>query len=213
MGVRAAGMGGCTAEASGNVNASDATYFRGMSMGELIKQIEVKRDEDGAWTHPDFPDFEEGENDKIQQWLKDQGLTLHLTFLEYDDPVAADRYFEAGEADFSYWEPTKPDGIGWFLLSIHDTEDGPCAWFVRRAAVSIEKAQARIAELEAQNKALAEALRFYSEPERYRGPRQPSFDGDPYTTPFSPFMQDITRDDGQIARAALAQYEGGKKNG
>ena len=165
-------------------------------MGELIKQIEVKRDEDGAWTHPDFPDFEEGENDKIQQWLKDQGLTLHLTFLEYDDPVAADRYFEAGEADFSYWEPTKPDGIGWFLLSIHDTEDGPCAWFVRRAAVSIEKAQARITELEAQNKALAEALH------RSTSTLERTLKRDGIV-----FISDVITQN----RAALAKYEGEKQ--
>lgn len=35
----------------------------------------------------------------------------------------------------SAWEPPRPEGEGWFVLSIHDTEDwGPVCVWVRHAA-------------------------------------------------------------------------------
>jgi hypothetical protein len=39
-----------------------------------------------------------------------------------------DSYFEKGEPSCAGWEPTKPDSKA-FLLSIHDTEDGPVSWW------------------------------------------------------------------------------------
>lgn len=36
---------------------------------------------------------------------------------------------ETGEPDCAKWQPTMPRGEGWFILSIHDTDDGPiCIW-------------------------------------------------------------------------------------
>ncbi len=55
----------------------------------------------------------------------------------------------------------------------------------------------RVAELET-------ALRFYADDERYTGPNQRIERGsDPYTNPDSPYMQDVTRDRGAIAKKAL----------
>lgn len=39
---------------------------------------------------------------------------------------------ESGDPDCSYWEPSKPDGEGWFCLAIYDTDDGPSCWWGRR---------------------------------------------------------------------------------
>ncbi len=34
-----------------------------------------------------------------------------------------------------HWEPERPEGEGWFVGSIHDTEDGPvCIWLREKVA-------------------------------------------------------------------------------
>jgi hypothetical protein len=54
----------------------------------------------------------------------------------------------------------------------------------------------RIAELE-------HALRFYADPARYQGPHQLPRRDDPYTPKDAPYMVDIIRDGGELARKAL----------
>ncbi len=42
--------------------------------------------------------------------------------------------FDACDADISAWEPERPEGDGWFIGSIYDTEDGPvCVWLRNKA--------------------------------------------------------------------------------
>jgi hypothetical protein len=55
---------------------------------------------------------------------------------------------------------------------------------------------------------MLEALKFYADLERYRGPTQRRQDGDKYTPEESPFTQDVTKDNGDIARRAIAIAEG-----
>ena len=38
---------------------------------------------------------------------------------------------DAAEGSFLFWEPTVPEGDGWFLFALYDTEDGPHACFTR----------------------------------------------------------------------------------
>ncbi|HFO5431081.1 TPA: hypothetical protein ACHKAL_003391, partial [Escherichia coli] len=36
---------------------------------------------------------------------------------------------DADGPDIASWKPERPEGEGWFIGSIHDTEDGPvCVW-------------------------------------------------------------------------------------
>ena len=98
----------------------------------FIQPIPVVRDESGMFWHPGMPDFDEGEEEKSKQWLADQGLTVKMARLEYADEAIADRYFKSDDPDCSYWEPARPDGEGWFVLSINDTDDGPVCWWARR---------------------------------------------------------------------------------
>ena len=103
-------------------------------MPEEIKLIEpapVVRDEMGSFQHPDMPDFDEGDGDKCKAWVAEQGLQVAMVSLEYADEAVADRYFESGDPDYSYWEPDRPDGDDWFCLAIHDTDDGPVCWWAR----------------------------------------------------------------------------------
>ncbi|EQB0362494.1 hypothetical protein ACYAGF_003740 [Yersinia enterocolitica] len=39
--------------------------------------------------------------------------------------------YDAGDCDLSMWQPTPPSGDGWFMASIHDTEDGPVCYWLR----------------------------------------------------------------------------------
>lgn len=104
---------------------------------ELIKPAEVQRDTEGYWSHPGIPEFEEGEEDKFKAWVDSQGLVLSVDHLEdeNEDHPAVVKYFEEGSADISDWHPDRPAGDGWFVLSIHMTEDG-AAWVWARSAVA-----------------------------------------------------------------------------
>lgn len=104
-----------------------------------IVPVDVVRDDDGWFCHPQYfsePEWEDPESMTLEQFEKyvaERGVETAITSLESDDPEANDRYCEDGQVDCSAWEPSKPDGEGWFMLSIHDTEDGPiCVWGRRR---------------------------------------------------------------------------------
>lgn len=99
----------------------------------LIKHSPVRRDEYGAFYHPDMPDFDEGDEAKCKAWVADQGLEVKMVSLEYhSDEAISERYFESGDGAFDYWEPDRPEGEDWFCLSIHDTDDGPVCWWAKR---------------------------------------------------------------------------------
>jgi integrase/recombinase XerC len=108
---------------------------------KLIQPAVVQRDGHGNWHHPDLPTFH-GTDEAPEgaptwkEWLEGQRLEQSISRLEDEEdthPVYIS-YFEQDDTDpnFSAWEPAPPDGEGWFLLAISDTEEGPYAWFVRR---------------------------------------------------------------------------------
>lgn len=93
-----------------------------------ITALPVERDEYGYWTHPIYAAFC-GDRDYIQtaefnEWLKEQGLGWSVSYR--DDEDISD---EVDSCDISAWQPETPAGDGWFVGSIHDTEDGAvCIW-------------------------------------------------------------------------------------
>jgi hypothetical protein len=106
----------------------------------LLQPAEVKRDEDGLWYHPDLPTFEGSDeadesSPNWEEWKRQQGLEITWCALEDEpeDHPAYQAYWVEGSINISAWNPTWPDGEGWFLLEIGDTEDGPRAWFARRS--------------------------------------------------------------------------------
>ncbi len=52
---------------------------------------------------------------------------------------------------------------------------------------------------------LVAALEFYADPKRYEGPNQKAEAGDEHTPSENVYRQDVIRDQGDIARAALAK--------
>lgn len=96
------------------------------------------RDEDGYAVHPDLElileDGDEGDELRIDlEKLKRAGFEdAYVGFDDdVDDDAIRDRYFEDGTG-VSEWQPTTPDGEGWQLVGVYDTENGPYAMFVRR---------------------------------------------------------------------------------
>lgn len=102
-----------------------------------MKSIEVKRDHYGFWTHPEYPypadGMEHYADGEFEAWLNERNLETFTLGLEYDYLASefAEKYADGEfDGDISGWNPSKPDGEGWFVGSIHDTEDGPyCIWF------------------------------------------------------------------------------------
>ncbi|CAI0723991.1 Uncharacterised protein [Serratia proteamaculans] len=104
-------------------------------MSKLITALEPQRDENGYWTHPDYfvpaNDMEFGAPGEFEAWLEANGLIGHLQWMESDATEEQQAAYEAGDGDVSQWNPTLPEGEGWFIGSIHDTEDGPVCYWLR----------------------------------------------------------------------------------
>lgn len=67
------------------------------------------------------------------RFVKDKNLEFKFVYLSCDveeDHPAYISYFDNGGCDVSSWNPSKPDGEGWFIGGIYETEEDPvCAWF------------------------------------------------------------------------------------
>lgn len=116
-------------------------------LGEEEGAAPVERDSDGYWTHPAHPEFEEGQDAEAAAWFNAQKLQTHLAYLEgeaEDHPAVVAYWGDAGDSNISPWEPPRPKGEGWFVLSIHDTEDwGPVCVWARPAALPGKRAAMR----------------------------------------------------------------------
>lgn len=95
-----------------------------------IKAVKVERDENGWWVHPELPNWGEGISQvEIDVWCESNGITYFIDYFEGSATKAqSDRWFDEGNCDCSDWLPTC-DVPNSFLLSIHDTEDGPVGIF------------------------------------------------------------------------------------
>jgi len=104
-----------------------------------IGPMPVERDENGWWSHPGIPNFDE-DHKSFSAWVKAVGLEVKYKCLEsYPEHPLYDAWFERGECDASSWAPEAPAGEGWFTFSIHNTEDGPVWVWARRALRTASK--------------------------------------------------------------------------
>ncbi|EBS4060231.1 hypothetical protein DPY64_25050 [Salmonella enterica subsp. enterica serovar Newport] len=93
-----------------------------------INALPVERDPYGYWTHPLYDAFCDGREfiseDVFRAWLKANDLEWTVSYRD-DEEIDPD----IDGYDISAWEPEAPAGDGWFVGSIHDTEDGAvCVW-------------------------------------------------------------------------------------
>ncbi|MCO2159889.1 hypothetical protein MXF38_18495 [Pseudomonas aeruginosa] len=99
-------------------------------MKPMIQAHLVERDQFGFWTHPNYPDLADNcSSSEAQETLRRLGLELQNVFMESDAP----RLYDSARSDqrYSEWIPTRPEAAGWFVLSIHDTDNGPVCQYVR----------------------------------------------------------------------------------
>lgn len=100
----------------------------------MFEPVEVVRDDIGMWTHPDYPNWEENvSSDEIKAWLSEHDLAASVVCFEWDaEEELFERYYEKDDITaVCDWLPTSPTEDH-FLVSIHDTEDGPVAIFFAR---------------------------------------------------------------------------------
>lgn len=92
-------------------------------MSNKIEALDVKRDEKGYWTHPEYAKFA-GDREmipikEVDEWLKNNGLLWRYELIGEDTDVLD-------------WGPCTENDDGWFVGSIHETEYGPvCIWLKR----------------------------------------------------------------------------------
>ncbi|EPT0794441.1 hypothetical protein ACVOQN_004096, partial [Yersinia enterocolitica] len=96
-------------------------------MIKTITAVPVERDNCGFWTHPDFfvpaNGNEFGVEDEFDAWKALNRVTGATGWME-DEENAEELQAEYDSINFSVsmWNPTPPDGDGWFMASIHETE-------------------------------------------------------------------------------------------
>ncbi|ULQ48361.1 dUTP diphosphatase (plasmid) [Flagellatimonas centrodinii] len=101
-----------------------------------ISAVEVTRDASGMWMHPGFPWGVVGSANTLQETIEAMGLEMSCVLMEEDArmPLAQLYATKLDVSLCSQWAPSRPWGDGWFLVSIHDSEDGPCATWVREVS-------------------------------------------------------------------------------
>ena len=116
-----------------------------------VVAVPVTRTKEGYWLHPAIEEMLAGregvETAEFNAWLEDNGLETSGSIWGDEDSDEYRVYLTSGSC--AAWEPEPPEGEGWFLASIFDSEDwGPeCFWLRNKS--SQPTPEERIAELEA----------------------------------------------------------------
>ncbi|MGT3292752.1 hypothetical protein [Yersinia enterocolitica] len=105
-------------------------------MIKTITAVQVERDADGFWTHPDYfvpaNGNEVGVEGEFDAWQALNRVVGKLEWMECEENAEElQAAFDSVGCDVSLWQPKPPAGDGWFLASIHDTEDGPVCYWLR----------------------------------------------------------------------------------
>lgn len=105
-------------------------------MIKTITAAPVERDANGFWTHPDFFEpangNEFGVEGEFDAWKALNRVTGKLEWMECEENAEElQPAYDAADCNLNMWQPVPPAGEGWFLASIHDTEDGPFCYWLR----------------------------------------------------------------------------------
>ncbi|GJG92883.1 hypothetical protein [Cupriavidus pauculus] len=115
----------------------------------MLAPRDLTRDERGMLSNPALPELDEG--DDVRGFLLAFGIECEAVRMETDcdDEALIEAVWEG--ASCAPWAPTPPDGDGWMLSDIYDTEDGPVALFIRKKPAEPHKTR-RQRQAESQRK-------------------------------------------------------------
>lgn len=117
-------------EKSISVMKSTTKHSEHKEKEKMIIAAEVKRDEQGYWTHPALVRSGCETSAELSYWLRTHKLQCFVMTMRDEAPEAFAAGFTDEAPDARGWIPEPPDDDGWFLGSVHDTGDGPvCYWF------------------------------------------------------------------------------------
>ncbi len=111
----------------------------------LFTPEEPTRDRYGLYTHPDFPN--DVASSVLEDWLKKIGMQLRFVMLEDDHREESEdvrQRWSDGDSDYLAWNPEKPEGEGWFIGTIYDSEDGPVCIWLRWKPAAVQDAPQRV---------------------------------------------------------------------
>ncbi|MFO3704400.1 hypothetical protein ACI6Q5_05310 [Xanthomonas codiaei] len=105
-----------------------------MEINNRYSSDRIDRAEDGTFYHPDLPSWPNESEDTLLPLLHAQGYVAHIIMGDSTEAFSDEAIEEGGDsywAAMRSWQPDSPEGDGWLLAAIADSEDGPQAWFVR----------------------------------------------------------------------------------
>lgn len=112
----------------------------------LLQAAPVTPDANGYWRHPGIPDLGPLNSDAYYKYSERQRLVFDFVMFTKDAPAdLISRYATAEESPLREWQPTKPEGEGWFVWAISPSEQGPVCFWCRRTSAD----EQRIAAAEA----------------------------------------------------------------
>ncbi|EMY6611178.1 hypothetical protein ABCL16_003434 [Vibrio parahaemolyticus] len=101
-----------------------------------MKAINVERDKNGMWVHPELPTWGENISDaQAETWFASQGLTHHLVLMDGD---FGERWGKGELESCAEWQP-ETEVKDAFLVGIWDTEDGVVAMFASPLVIEVPK--------------------------------------------------------------------------
>lgn len=125
-----------------HIDIAEAVYAA-MTTPNLYDPELMVRGDDGQGWHPHVPCYTnpDDEEKSITPLLRAQGYESAAVSGEGEAPFIDEVLEEGGDAYWAAmqaWQPTPPDGEGWRLAAVIDTENGPYAYFVRPQAAPAE---------------------------------------------------------------------------
>lgn len=114
----------------------DAPTLNDAWKARLLDGAPLARDKYGCAHHHALPNLHEGA--RTHKFFEALGIELICRMAE--DEMDSDAYeamtehgFTEDGPNYNAWTPAKPEGDGWCLVAVFDTEDGPACWWVRAA--------------------------------------------------------------------------------
>lgn len=99
----------------------------------FYSEVPVERDAMGYWRHEHHPVCPDALYKRWSEYLGYEHVVQLLGDDERDESKDVRARYEGGDPDVLAWEPEKPEGDGWYIVSIHQTEDdGAAAVWIRK---------------------------------------------------------------------------------